>query len=93
MQIPLNKLNGLPTTLPTTLNKMPISKTNLIASNVDMDEFLLSINECDKTLQTITIIVNNINSSSKLTGGAEGDEDDEDYNSENENSYNQIFPV
>ena len=70
MQLPLSQLNALPLNAPTTLNKFPISKNNNIQKNVDMDEFLLSINECDKTLQTISIIVSTV-----LTGGAENEED------------------
>ena len=74
MQLALNKLNALPTIAPTTLNKFPITKSNNIQNNVDIDEFVLSINEADKTLQTISIIVNNIDSHQQiLTGGAEND--------------------
>ena len=74
MQLALNKLNALPTIAPTTLNKFPITKSNNIQKNVDIDEFVLSINEADKTLQTISIIVNNVDSQQILTGGAENDD-------------------
>ena len=73
MQLALNKINALPTIAPTTLNKFAITKSNNIQKNVDIEEFILSINEADKTLQTISIIVNNIDSQQILTGGAEND--------------------
>ena len=74
MQLALNKINALPTIAPTTLNKFAITKSNNIQKNVDIEEFILSINEADKTLQTISIIVNNIDSQQILTGGAENDD-------------------
>ena len=74
MQLDLNKINALPTIAPTTLNKFAITKSNNIQKNVDIEEFILSINEADKTLQTISIIVNNIDSQQILTGGAENDD-------------------
>jgi hypothetical protein len=74
MQLALNKINALPTIAPTTLNKFAITKSNNIQKNVDIEEFILSINEADKTLQTISIIVNNIDSQQTLTGGAENDD-------------------
>ena len=73
MQLALNKINALPTIAPTTLNKFAITKSNNIQKNVNIEEFILSINEADKTLQTISIIVNNIDSQQILTGGAEND--------------------
>lgn len=63
MQLPLKQLNSL--------NNFSISKANNVIKNVDMDEFVSYINEADKTLQTISIIVNNIDST--LKGGSEKD--------------------
>jgi len=71
-ELPLNKLNALPT-LPNTINKIPISKTNYVQSNADIDDFLSQINEADKTLQMLSVVVNNVD---VLKGGAETDDED-----------------
>jgi len=73
-ELPLNKLNALPT-IPNTINKIPISKTNYVQSNSDIDDFLSQINEADKTLQMLSVVVNNVD---VLKGGAENDDEYED---------------
>jgi len=70
-ELPLNKLNALPT-IPNTINKIPISKTNYVQSNADIDDFLSQINEADKTLQMLSVVVNNVD---VLKGGAENDDE------------------
>jgi hypothetical protein len=66
MQLPLNQLN----VLPNTMNKFPISKSNnSMQKNVDMDEFLTYINEADKSLQSISILFNNVGGT--LIGGTD----------------------
>jgi len=66
MQFPLNQLN----VLPNTINKFPISKSNnTTQKNVDMDEFLTYINEADKSLQSISILFNNVGGT--LIGGTD----------------------
>jgi len=66
MQFPLNQLN----VLPNTMNKFPISKSNnSMQKNVDMDEFLTYINEADKSLQSISILFNNVGGT--LIGGTD----------------------
>ena len=66
MQLPLNQLN----VLPNIMNKFPISKSNnSMQKNVDMDEFLTYINEADKSLQSISILFNNVGGT--LIGGTD----------------------
>ena len=66
MQLPLNQLN----VLPNIMNKFPISKSNnSMQKNVDMDEFLTTINEADKSLQSISILFNNVGGT--LIGGTD----------------------
>jgi hypothetical protein len=73
-ELPLNKLNALPT-LPNTINKIPISKINYVQSNSDIDDFLSQINEADKTLQMLSVVVNNVD---VLKGGSENDDEYDD---------------
>ena len=66
IQLPLNQLN----VLPNTMNKFPISKSNnTTQKNIDMDEFLTYINEADKSLQSISILFNNVGGT--LIGGTD----------------------